>query len=99
MNSVTVVNKSSDTGLKIILIILGLLFVVGLILVYVFEKHYSDCKTLESPLCLTGNCPAQSTNCGNAPFKIINSGNTTGYQCKQGLVNQQTIPAAQFQNQ
>jgi hypothetical protein len=99
MNSVTVVNKSSDTGLKIILIILGLLFIVGLILVFVFEKHYSDCKNLESPLCLTGNCPAKSTNCGNAPFKIINSGNTTGYQCKTALVNQQTIPAAQFQNQ
>lgn len=99
MNSVTVVNKSSDTGLKIILIIMGLLFVIGLILVYVFEKHYSDCKTLESPLCLTGNCPAASNACGNGPFKIINSGGTTGYQCKRALVNQQTIPSAQFQNQ
>jgi hypothetical protein len=99
MNSITVVNKSSDTGLKIILIILGLLLIVGIILIFVFEKHYSDCKNLESPLCLTGNCPAPSTNCGNAPFKIINDGNTTGYQCKRALVNQQTIPTAQFQNQ
>ena len=96
MNNITVVNKSSDTGLKIILIILGLLFIVGIILLIVFEKHYNDCKNLESPLCLTGNCPAPSTNCKSAPFKVINSGGTTTYQCKPGLVNQQTIPTAQF---
>ena len=96
MNSVTVVNKSSDTGLKIILIILGLLFVIGIVLLIVFERHYNDCKNLESPLCLTGNCPAQSSACGNQPFKKNSDG--SGYVCKPPIVGQQFIPRAQFQN-
>lgn len=95
--SVTVINKAQDTGLKIIIIIFGLLFIIGCILLYVFEKHYRDCKNNENPLCLTGNCPAASSVCQNAPFKQITETDTTGYQCKSSLVNQQNIPAAQFQ--
>jgi hypothetical protein len=94
MNSVTVVNKSTDTGLKIILIILGLIFVIGIVLLIVFERHYNDCKTLESPLCLTGNCPAPSESCGNQPFKKNSDG--SGYVCKPPIVGQQDIPKATF---
>lgn len=96
--SVTVINKAQDTGLKIILVILGLIFLVGCVLLYVFEKHHSDCKNNESPLCLTGNCPASSSNCGNAPFRTIAGEGTSGFQCKSSLMNQQDVPLASLQS-
>jgi hypothetical protein len=96
--SVTVINKAQDTGLKIIIVIFGLIFLVGCVLLYVFEKHYTDCKNNENPLCLTGNCPANSSVCGNAPFRTVNNDGTAGYQCKSSLMNQQDVPLSQFQN-
>jgi uncharacterized membrane protein affecting hemolysin expression len=94
MNTITVVNKSVDTGLKIILIVLGLIFVVGIVLLIVFERHYNDCKNLESPLCLTGNCPAPSEACGNQPFKKNSDG--SGYVCKPPIIAQPDVPKATF---
>jgi hypothetical protein len=96
--SVTVINKAQDVGLKIILVVLGLIFLVGCVLLYVFEKHHSDCKNNEGPLCLTGNCPAASSNCGNAPFRAVEGTGSSGYQCKSSLMNQQDVPQASLQS-
>jgi len=92
--SFTYINKAQDVPLKVALIFLVLLAVVGIILVFVFEKQYSSCKNSESPLCITGNCPASSSNCQNIPFKIEN-GKTI---CKSSLLNQQDIPRVNFSN-
>ena len=63
-------------------------------MVIVFEKQYKTCKTDESPLCITGNCPAVSSICKNIPFKILD-GKTT---CKNSLLNQQYVPLINFSN-
>ena len=94
---VTVINKAQDVGLKIIIVILGLIFLVGCVLLYVFEKHHSDCKNNEGPLCLTGNCPASSSGCGNAPFRTVAGEGASGVQCKSSLMNQGDVPLSSLQ--
>jgi len=90
-----VINKSQDTALKVGIIFLGLLIIVGIVLLVVFESQHKNCKDLEGPLCLTGNCRAKSSACGFAPFKIESGGKAV---CKTALVNQQNIPTVQFAN-
>jgi hypothetical protein len=90
--NVKYINKAQDVPLKVALVFLILLTIVGIILLIAYEKQASDCKNLESPLCLTGNCAGKSSACNNAPFKTVN-GNTV---CKASLVNQQQIPLVQF---
>ena len=90
--NITYINKAQDVPLKIIIAFLVLIIIVGIILLIVFETEHNDCKTKESPYCLTGNCSGQSQACQNAPFKNVNG----NYVCKSALVNQQTIPKVQF---
>lgn len=72
-----VINKTKDVGLKVGIVIMGFLILIGIILIFVFEKQYSDCRNKESPLCLSGNCPASSgqdadgNSCQNQPFKLV----------------------------
>ena len=90
----TYINKTQDVPLKVVLVFLILLAIIGIILVVVFEKQYSNCKDNESPLCITGNCPASSSICKAIPFKVLD-GKTI---CKTSLLNQQDIPLISFSN-
>jgi hypothetical protein len=64
--------KQSKTGAIVIVVILAILIIVGIVLIFIFQKQYNDCKNKESPLCLTGNCPATTDTCGPNPFKWDN---------------------------
>jgi hypothetical protein len=90
--NITYINKSQDVPLKVILGFLILIFIIGIVLLIIFETEHSNCKNKESPICLTGNCAGQSQACQNAPFKLENE----IYICKASLVNQQNIPKVQF---
>ena len=66
------VPKQSSTGGIVIIVILIILIIVGIVLIVVFQGQYSKCKDKESPLCLSGNCPATAGICGNSPFRFVN---------------------------
>lgn len=87
-----VVKKSKNTALIIGIVLLGIIIVIGVVLLIIFEKEYDDCKRLESPLCLTGNCINTSSNCGVSPFKVENG----QYLCKSSILQQQNIPRVNF---
>lgn len=88
------INKTQDVPLKIVLVFLILLIIIGLILIFVYDKQYKSCKNDESPLCITGNCLQKSDTCRSSPFKIID-GKTI---CKNSLLNQQATPLISFTN-
>ena len=90
--NITYINKAQDVPLKVIIGFLVLLIIVGIVLLIVYETQHNNCKTKESPYCLTGNCSGFSQSCQNAPFKNVNG----SYVCKSSLVNQQTIPKVNF---
>jgi hypothetical protein len=64
--------KQSNTGAIVIVVILAILIIVGIVLIFTFQKQYNNCKDKESPLCLTGNCPKNTDACGPNPFKFEN---------------------------
>ncbi len=64
--------KQSNTGAIVIVVILAILIIVGIVLIFTFQKQYNNCKDKESPLCLTGNCPKTTDACGPNPFKFEN---------------------------
>jgi hypothetical protein len=93
-----IVNKTNDVGLKVGIVIMGFLILIGIILIVVFEKQYSDCRNNESPLCLSGNCPASSgtdadgNSCSNQPFLVVNG----QIECKPPITFGQA-PTVSFQ--
>lgn len=87
-----IVKKSKNTALIIGIVLLGIIIVIGVVLLIIFEKEYDDCKRLESPLCLTGNCLQPSTNCQGSPFKVEDG----QYVCKSSILQQQNIPRVNF---
>jgi len=87
--SFTNINKPRDTGLKFLIGFFILVIIIGLILVFVYEKKYNDCKNNESPLCLTGNCPAQVDFCGASPFKYVNG----DLKCKYAIFQNPSVPS------
>ena len=80
--------KKSNTGAIVIVVILIILIVVGIVLIIVFQGQYNNCKDKESPLCLTGNCPANTDACGPSPFKFVNG----EIVCKTSIFPTGTVP-------
>jgi hypothetical protein len=72
------------SGVEIgVIIILGIVVAVGVVLWIIWDKGVRDCENNESPLCLTGTCPAKTDSCVLSPFKIQN-GNIV---CKSSIIN------------
>jgi hypothetical protein len=82
------VPKQSNTGAIVIIVILAILIIVGIVLIIVFQGQYNNCKDKESPLCLTGNCPATTDACGNSPFKFVDG----QIVCKTSIFPTSTVP-------
>ena len=80
--------KQSNTGAIVIVVILIILIVVGIVLIIVFQGQYNNCKDKESPLCLTGNCPAATDACGNSPFKFVDG----QIVCKNSIFPASKVP-------
>ncbi len=69
---------------------LSLLLLIGIAYWIVEDKGKRDCETKESPLCISGSCPATTDGCGNAPFKVNSDGSLT---CKAPIVkNSNNVP-------
>ncbi len=81
--------KKSNTGAIVIVSILALLIVIGIVLIVVFQRQYSNCKNKESPLCLTGNCPAKTDDCGPNPFRYVNG----EIKCKPAIFQNPSVPS------
>jgi hypothetical protein len=82
------VPKQSNTGAIVIVVILIILIIVGIVLIIVFQGQYNNCKDKESPLCLTGNCPANTDACGPSPFKFVDG----EIVCKTSILPTGTVP-------
>jgi hypothetical protein len=81
--------KKSNTGAIVIVSILSLLIVIGIVLIVVFQNQYNNCKGKESPLCLTGNCPANTDACGASPFRYVNG----EIKCKYAIFQNPSVPS------
>ncbi len=89
------------SGVEIgVIIVLGIVVAVGVVLWIVWDKGVRDCENNESPLCLTGTCPATTTTgpngngngCGLSPFKVDSNGkaitdNNGNLICKGSIIN------------
>jgi hypothetical protein len=82
------VPKKGNTGAIVIIVILIILIIVGIVLIIVFQGQYNNCKDKESPLCLTGNCPATTDACGNSPFKFVDG----QIVCKNSIFPASKVP-------
>lgn len=85
------VETKKSYGLEIgACIALGILLIVGIILWIVQDSNLRKCENNESPLCLSGSCPATTDTCLNKPFKVNSDGTLT---CKNSIVsNQSNVP-------
>jgi hypothetical protein len=81
----------SSNGLEIgSCVALGFLLLGGIIYWLLEDKALKNCENKESPLCLTGSCPATTDTCLNKPFKVNSDGSLT---CKNSIVsNQSNVP-------
>lgn len=84
------VPKQSNTGAIVIIVILIILIIVGIVLIIVFQGQYNNCKDKESPLCLTGNCPARidAGGCEYSPFKFVDG----EIKCKTSIFPTSKVP-------
>jgi hypothetical protein len=57
--------------------LLSALWIAGIAYWVVEDKAKKDCENKESPLCISGSCPATTDTCGNAPFKVNSDGSLT----------------------
>lgn len=81
--------KKSNTGAIVVVSILALLIIIGIVLIVVFQNQYNKCKGKESPLCLTGNCPANTDACGASPFRYVNG----TIECKYAIFQNPSVPS------
>ena len=79
------------SGIDIFTIVaLSLLLVAGIVYWITEDKARSKCENNESPLCISGSCPATTDDCGNAPFKVNPDGSLT---CKAPITqNSNNVP-------
>jgi hypothetical protein len=74
----------------IVIVILSVMLIAGIIYWIIEDKGKKDCETKESPLCISGSCPATTDSCGNAPFKVNSDGSLT---CKAPITqNSNNVP-------